>query len=287
MTNKIEKPEWYPLPIYNKKITPEEWFYEIFKRVAFKNTLSLSNSSIHLLEASVKANLYLEKISENNLVEFLRTMIYPIPGKPIKPLSISDVFRLYGLIKKSNWYQNHPDKIIFESAVDTLTNGNELNQEQKIIFSKFFDTPWYTFHENSTNKVWNPLKDFTYLNGVPVSIDPGYAKEDTAKELKNLLSAWVGKLQDVSYKYDSWQTCNILAVFDLMMWFKIQNITCTKIALHKLIWPKGRISKKIDGLVNPDDDISLIIDLVDKVISSNVLRTLLLVCENRKCKNSK
>lgn len=32
MAKKIERPDWYQEEFYNKKRTPEEWLFEIWKR---------------------------------------------------------------------------------------------------------------------------------------------------------------------------------------------------------------------------------------------------------------
>ena len=123
MSRPIEKPEWYPLLVHKNKntLSPEEWLYEIHKRIEFNNNLSFPNSFIHLLEPAARANLFLEKISANNLDEFLFTHVCPTPGKPIKNLSISDAFRIVSLVKKSTWYQEQTDKEVFEGAIDTVS----------------------------------------------------------------------------------------------------------------------------------------------------------------------
>ena len=158
MSRPIEKPEWYPLLVHknNNTLSPEEWLYEIYKRIKFNNNLSLPNSFIHLLEPTARANLFLEKISENNLDEFLLTIVHSTPGKPIKNLSVSDAFRIVSLVKKSDWYQSQTDKEIFEGAIDTLTSKEELSTEQKKSFSKYFELPWHVFHEKSQDETWYP-----------------------------------------------------------------------------------------------------------------------------------
>jgi len=124
-------------------------------------------------------------------------------------------------------------------------------------------------------------KAFTHLTGVPTSIDPGYAKEDAAKAFKSQLKKWVGKQQDVELQFLQWQESNILAVFDLKLWFALEGIEYTNISLHRLIWPNNRVSSKTGYHVNPHDDIDHISHLVDKAINLQVVRELVLLTEAR------
>lgn len=105
-----------------------------------------------------------------------------------------------------------------------------------------------------------------YLSGLLFSFEPAYSKKDTLAVLKRKLNASVGKLQDIKVQFDRWQESKILAVFDLRLWFKIQGIGFTNIGIHKLIWPKGRVSSSTGHKVNPYDDIEHSIDLANKVI---------------------
>ena len=94
VTSNRKAPNGNPLLVHKNQgtLSPEKWLYEIYKRIEFNNNLSLPKSFIHLLEPTARANLFLEKISENNLDEFLLTKIHPVQGKPIKALSVSDAF---------------------------------------------------------------------------------------------------------------------------------------------------------------------------------------------------
>ena len=102
-----------------------------------------------------------------------------------------------------------------------------------------------------------------------------------------MLTKWVGKLHDISTKFDNWHESKILAVFDLQAWFKLQGIEYNKIDLHNFLWPDGRISPTRNELVNPYDDIDQIIELTHRVISNDVVRTLWIACESRKYQTAK
>ncbi|MGX6643254.1 hypothetical protein [Legionella pneumophila] len=156
--------------------------------------------------------------------------------------------------------------------------------EQKIVFNRFYEIPWGVFHENSKDKSWYPNKDIAYLSGIPLSVDPTYSKKDITKQLENHLKQWVPKLHDIEGKFPTWQESIILAIFDLMAWFQIQNIKYKKIDLHRLIWPKGRFSLTTGEEVNPDDDIAYSLNLAERIINRNVIRTLTIMCEARKYK---
>lgn len=283
MTKTIEKPDWYKEDFYNKKRTPEEWLFEIWKRDKFNREDLGLPCSIRILPVEEGKKLFLKFIFLNDIERFLAGL-QPTPSQPIKPVTVSDAFRMVSLIANSDWYKNQADKELFESAIAAIDRGDELSTEQKIALNRFYDTPWYAFHENSHDKTWYPNKDIAYLSGIPMSIDPSYAQPDIISQLKNLLKRWIGKLQNIELKFDTWQESNILAVFDLMTWFKIQNIKYKNIELHRLIWPDGRYSLTTNDPVNSDDDIDHSIKLVKRVISRNVIRTLTIMCEARKYK---
>lgn len=78
-----------------------------------------------------------------------------------------------------------------------------------------YKTPWCAFYDNYQQDSWCPKKEMEYLSGIPVSIDPGYAKEDTINILKKKLNVWIGKIQGIQFQFDSWQERKILAVLDL------------------------------------------------------------------------
>lgn len=283
MKKTIAKPDWYQEEFYNKNRSPEEWFFEIWKRDKFNRDDLGFQSSIRVLPIEEKKKCFLDIIFFKDIDKILAGL-QATPPQPIKHLTVSDVFRMANLISNSDWYKNQPNKELFESAIITITKEEELSREQKIAFSKFYDTPWCAFHENNQDKTWYPNQDIAYLSGIPISLDPGYVKEDTAKQLNTHLTRWVGKLQDIQQNFIAWQESNILAVFDLITWFKIQDIKYSKIGLHKLIWPSGRLSIATNEFVNPHDDIDHSIKLTERVIGRDVLRTLAIMCEARKYK---
>lgn len=275
MSKKIEMPDWFPRALYTRELSPEEWLFEIYKRAFF------NCQPPYILSKELKADYFkgmIEHDDRQGLLEKLRPQL----GQPIKTMSVSDVFRLCSLITNSSWYQNHPDKAVFESAIDTLAKGGQLSEGQKIIFARFYETPCDVFHESSNQERWFINREITHLSGVPVTIDPCYNKDDCSKELKRILKQWVGKQHDVSTKFDTWLEYKILAVFDLRVWLKIQEIKYSNIDLHNLLWPKGRISSHSEDLVNPYDDIDRIIEESEKIITLSTVRMLWLACESRK-----
>lgn len=279
----MEKPDWYQEEFYNKKRTPEAWLFEIWKRDKFnRGDLGLP-CSIRILPIEEIKKHFLKFIFSNDINWFLAGL-QPTPSQSIKPATVSDVFRMASMIANSDWYKNQPDKELFESAIATITKEGELSMEQKIVFNRFYDIPWCTFHENCQDKTWYPNKDMAYLSGIPISLDPSYAREDITTELDNHLKLWVGKLHEIEQKFDTWHERKLLAIFDLTLWFQIQNIKYKKIDLHRLIWPKGRSSLTTGEEVNPDDDIAYSMNLAERIINRNVIRTLTIMCEARKYK---
>ena len=276
----LELPKWYPLPIYEEiQIDNAElWLYEIYKRVRF---LPVVENSTLTLEQKIN-EFY--KIFENNIEDFLKNLI-PKRSVPIKPLSVTDVLRLASLIKKSNWYKSNLDKDLLEDSIEILANDGTLSEEHKIVLAKYYDTSWHIFHGNSIDEDWLPNQDFTYLSGIPISIDPSYYKDEVADEIKRLMKNWVGCPKGITNRFVSWYGSKIFAIFDLCMWFKIIGSNYNKITIHNLVWEQGRrgySSKEKSDTVNPYDSIDGIMELVKDAISPSTMRSLWLMCEGRK-----
>jgi hypothetical protein len=286
MTKKLTRPSWYDEEFYNKVRTPEEWLYEIWKRNQFKQGKISLHFSVNSLPITEQEQYFIEFIFEKECEKFLSILLKATPPQPIKYPSISDVFFMYHLIKNSDWYNNHSKRGTFESAIPAIIKRDTetLSREQKAAFLEMHETPWCVFHELHTQETWCPIKEMGYLSGIPLSLDPGYIKEDTITVLKKKLNAWVGKLQDIRLQFDRWQEGKILAVFDLMLWFKIRKTEYSNKGLHNLIWPNGRISKSTGEEVNPYDDIDHSIALASRVIDDSPVSSLLSLCNTRKFK---
>lgn len=286
MTKELIKPTWYDDEFYNKSRTPEEWLFEFWKRVQFNQDETGFPSSFHMLSVKEQESHFISLILNQQIEKFLSS-IKASPPQPIKYPSVSDIFIMYHLVKKSEWYVNNPNRDAFERAISTILNKGTLSSEEKVSFGEMYNKPWCAYHENHQQDNWCPKHEIEHLTGIPISIDPGYAKKDTIEILKKKLNAWVGKLQGVQCQFERWQESKILAVFDLTLWFKIQRVQYKNIDIHKLIWPNGRISSLSGEEVNPYDDIDHSIDLANRIINKNILGTLLMMCEVRKFKREK
>ncbi|CEG59362.1 hypothetical protein [Legionella fallonii] len=283
MAKELTRPSWYNDEFYNKSRTPEEWLYELWKRNTFNRDETALPDSIRNLSIKEQEQYFIKVIFEQKIEKILR-LLKPTPPRPIRDVSISDVFIMYHLVTNTDWYKNNPHRVAFESAISAITNEDALSMEQKIAFHEMHETPWCVFYENYQQDSWCPKKEMEYLSGLLFSLDPAYSKKDTLTVLKRKLNASVGKLQDIQVQFDRWQESKILAVFDLRLWFKIQGIGFTNIGIHKLIWPKGRVSSSTGHEVNPYDDIDHSIDLANKVIDRSSISSLLIMCEARKFK---
>lgn len=287
MTNKLTRPSWYNEEFYNKTRTPEEWLYEIWKRNQFKQGKISLHFSVNSLPLTEQEQCFVEFIFEQGCEKFLSLFLKAAPPQPIKYPSISDVFFMYHLIKSSEWYKSHSKREAFESGIPAFINNETetLSREQKEAFLEMHETPWCAFHELHPQEDWCPIKEIGYLSGIPLSLDPGFIKADTVKVLKKKLNGWVGKLQDIRLQFDRWQESKILAVFDLMLWFKIQKTEYSKISLHNLIWPSGRVSNLTGEEINPYDGIDDKVGLATRVIDDSTVCSLLSLCNTRKYKN--
>lgn len=278
MTEQLEKPSWYQDKLYDKNRTPEEWLDEFRRRDDFKR------NDISKRPIKEQKNIFLWFMFDQKFDDVL-TLLKPTPHQPIKNLSISDVFRMYHLLINTEWYKNHPERYVFESAIHKISYSNEtLTDNEKETYFKMHETPWCAFHENHQQDGWYPTKDIAGLSGIPISLDPNYPKQDTSVILKKKLTAWVGKKQHIRLRFDSWQERKILAIFDLINWFKILRIEHTNIGLHRLIWPDGRFSKDTGEIVNPDDDIKESIGIMNRVINESIIEKLFIMCEDIKFK---
>lgn len=283
MTKKPTKPNWYDDSFYNKSRTPEEWLFELWKRYQFKQDEIGLSCSIYILSKEEQEKLFIEFIFDQRSEKLLK-YLEATPPQPIKYPSVSDLFIMYHRLVNTDWYKNHPKREVFEDAISVINSNGTLSREQKIAFCEMHKTPWCVFYENHQQENWCPKKEkeMEYLNGIPLSLDPGYIKKDTITVLKKKLNAWVGKIQDIRKQFDRWQESKILAVFDLTYWFKIQGIEYANIDLYKLIWPDRRFSALTGEEVNPYDDIDHSINLANKVIDRSPISSLFCLCETRK-----
>ncbi len=285
MTKELTKPSWYDDEFYNKNRTPEEWLYELWKRVQFNQDEIGLPYSMRSLSIKEQEKHFIEFIFDPQ-IERILNLLQPTPPQPIRYPSVSDIFIMYQLLTNTDWYKNNPSRDAFESAISTITKKGTLSKEHQVAFLEMYKTPWCVFYENHQQDNWCPQKEMEYLSGIPLSIDPGYAKEDTITILKEKLNAWVGKVQGIQFQFARWQERKILAVFDLRAWFKIQGIKFTNIGIHKLIWPDGRVSNATGDFVYSDDDIAYSIDLAERVIDKSTISSLITMCEARKFKNA-
>ena len=284
MTKKLIKPSWYINEFYNKNKTAEEWLCEIWKRHQFDQDNIGLPYSIHTLSTKEQEEHFIDSLFNTSNDKILNCL-KATPAQPIRYPAISDIFIMYHTLTNTNYYKHHPQRILFEEAIASLLHGHTLSRDQHRAFYEMYNTPWCVFNENHEQDNWCPKKDYIYLTGIPVSIDPAYKKEDTIKILNTKLNKWVGKIQSIQKQFDRWHESKILAVFDLMRWHRIKRNEYTNIGLHKLIWPQNRVSKLTGGEVNPYDDIDHSIGLANQVITSNVISSLLILCEAVKYKN--
>lgn len=285
MAKSLERPDWYREEFYNKNRTPEEWLYEIHKRNKLASDKLNWPVSFWALSIEAQRELFLKIVFADDIDVFLSNL-QPTPFQPLKPLSVSDVFRMHMLITNSDWYKNHPKKELFERAIFAITNEQMLSIQESAAFSEFFETPWHSFHENSLDENWYPRKDIIHLSGNPMSLNINASKEDIRLLLNHYLAQWLPKkkLQDVELRFPSWQESKILAVADLKLWFRILGQDYDNIDLHKMLWPKDRISQITGERVNPYDDIDRILNEVERVFNDSTVCTLLNLCEQQKFK---
>lgn len=277
MTNKIEIPVWYPLPVYNRELTPEEWLHEIFKRSKLNDILASP-----FMNQKTKLEIFNTIILKNEIVD-IRTALRSQLGQPIKDISITEILYIAELIKQEKSYSENPDTKILESAIKAKAHNIPLTGQQKAVFSRFYDIPWHSFHGESNNKNWYPR--IPYLIGAPVTINAYYFRTDILSELKKLLTRWTKKkMRAISTDvFLNWSEKNILAIFDLRVWYKINGIDVPKIELARLLWPDPPTSKKKKGTtVYLDDYIDEAIALSDKNIHEGNVSMLFQTCESRK-----
>lgn len=283
MKKELTRPSWYDDEFYNKNRTPEEWLYELDKRYNFKrNKIGLTHPINELSQE--KQEKYFREFIFSQGIESILNDLKPTSRQPVKYPSVSDIFIMYHHLINSSWYQNHPKRLTFENGISKHFKNGILTGKQKDILMEMHDTPWCAFHKNYQQESWCPNKDFHFLTGIPISLDAFHSKEDICTDLKNKLTAWAGKPHDFLSKIETWQESKVLAVFDLIAWFKIKQIKYTKIGLYYLIWPNARISKTTGEEVEPNDAIKNSIKLTDETINSSVIKLLVMICEDRKQK---
>jgi hypothetical protein len=275
-TNQIEVPSWYPLPVYNRELTPEEWLHEIFKRSELNNTLAYP-----FLTQQESLEIFNAVILKDEIPD-IRSILQGKHGQPIRDLSIAESLYITELIKQDKSYRDNPDTIILESAIKARVGNIPLTNEQRDVFGKYHDIPWHSFRAESNNHRWYPR--IPYLIGAPVTINAFYFKTDILSELRKLLTRWITPKRAISKKvFSTWTEKKILAIFDLRIWYKLYGITIPKIELARILWPNPPPSKKKKHTtVYLEDYIDMAIDLSDKNIHQGNVSMLFQTCESRK-----
>lgn len=281
MARKLIRPHWYNVEFYSKERSPEEWLFELLKRYAFGQQFhSISHLRIDEQEKIFIKEVFNEQL--NNIINFIEA----IAPQPIRYPSISDIFLMYHQLTNTEWYKKNPNREEFERAILEIINNKKLTREQEIAFRGMQKIPWCISYGNHQQDNWYPQIEIEHLSGIPILIDPAYRKNDIIAILKKKFDRWVGKSKrpDISEQFNIWQESQILAVFDLKCWLEIQKVKFTKIDIHRLIWPNGRVSKSTGEEVNPYDDIDHCMNLIKKIIDRNVISSLITMCEARKFK---
>lgn len=278
---KLIRPTWYNEEFYSKERSPEEWLFELSKRYALEQQLHV----ISHLEIAEQEKCFIKNIFNEQIDKYLH-LIESIESQPIRYPAISDIFLMYHQLINTNWYKQNPNREKFESAISAIINDTNLSPEQEMSFREMQKTPWCVTYEHHQQDNWCPKIEMERLSGIPLLLDPGYKKKDIIAILKRKFNGWVGKSKrrGIEEQLNIWQESQILAVFDLKLWFEIQKVKITNIGIHELIWPYGRVSEFTGEEVNPYDDIDHCIDLVSKIIDRNVICSLITWCEGRKFK---
>lgn len=94
------RPGWYDDKFYSKKKTPEEWLFELWKRVAFNQQFH----AIHLLSIQEQEKRFLEVIFDTQSDKYLSS-VEAIEPQPIRHPSVSDIFLMYHQLANTDWYQ--------------------------------------------------------------------------------------------------------------------------------------------------------------------------------------
>lgn len=285
MQNTLELPAWHPLPVYNKKLTPEEWYIEIWKRFHLEKDMKICS------DHNLKLKLFETVVVKNEHIPDIMSSIRPRLAQPIKPLSVFEVLYMAELIKASIWYGNFPHKNDLEEIVKALSLGKELNDNQFATSRDYADIPWHIIYGDNKEI----RRKLPYTHGSPVTINSGYHTDDVITTTRNYLSEWRdGKQAPPSLSneiYNDWIEKKILEIFDLSMWCALNNIEYTKMQLAATLWPdhkpaplsRRKIEKKgkkpVDELI---DYLDQAIAVSKKTIQQSTLMSLQNCCESRK-----
>lgn len=276
----VKLPDWHPQPIYKKDdLTPEEWLQEIYKRVILKEKLERPS-----LSKTEQEEIFSSIILKNE-VEDVLAAIRPILPRPFRPLSLTELLIMAFQVFNSKWYKTLKEKNELETALGVFVNQGltTLTPEQKELLYICKEIPWYEFRGEEPKTKWLP-EEHPFLHGIPISFNPGFHREDSLSELRSLINAWQKpKTRPLSKKiFKDWQSKRILELFDLNLWFKIQETPLRPMELAKTLWPESLPSKRIK------DSNARLIDLLKeaqriskKAIQKSSLQTLFAACESR------
>lgn len=103
MIKELARPDWYDDEFYNKSRTAEEWLYKLWKRDTFNQDKTDLPEFIRFLPIKEQEQYFIKIIFEEKIEKIL-SLLKPSPPRPIRDVSISDVFIMYHLVTSADWY---------------------------------------------------------------------------------------------------------------------------------------------------------------------------------------
>lgn len=242
-------PDWYPLPIYSRKLSDDEWVGEVWLRLGFK--IAYQN---HV--AGVASRLKFEGSDPKNT--FLSIIKHD--GRP-PPSFIEDDELEYG----DSWPVR--GMTLFEGEVIAHLNRPDLTADEKRWAKRVTQDPkkWlgqfarsgiYRQMGKGANKRHSanyPVDDDTRSNlhwdvigpRLPIMVNVNLDDET----LKLAFSVWLAGVRGQSGEQktgftdkhlEDWQKFGVLQAFDLMMWSKVAKVPYTDAFIAQAIWPDNK-----------------------------------------------
>lgn len=126
------------------------------------------------------------------------------------------------------------------------------------------------------------------MNGTPMSIDFSVEYKSLQSSLQKHRNSYIEqnnlnkKPRSIPDIFPEWEQKQILAIFDLLVWYDINEINLKnhKNELASIIWPILPLSDKTRNPYDPIELLEIATELSKKAITQATVRALIMLCEN-------
>ena len=234
LRNQGSLPDWFPLPIYGKDLSPEEWLEELVVRFAL--ALVLENTKDY---SSVKASFTSIVVDHNRTGDSLlskKESAGELWG--VRELSAYELSYLSAMTVNSK-----KGKALF-SEIESARSKHNISRlvVEKTALSKRWDGSFSSLIDWEAE----PFKMPDVLPRFPVSID----LDQDDETLKLSLEVWLAGIREelgpakrpfATKDFADWKEFGVLPIFDLDFWGTLTGCKYTDNVIANALWPDADV----------------------------------------------